>query len=299
MTLVPRSALARLTDGPVPVEDIADQAIQALRDTGATIERCEDGYRLSGLSYGGAAVAAHLDAPYEIEWVETVESTNQLGRRRGFEGHTDRVVLAAEQTGGRGRRDRDWLSPAGGVWLSLVLEPTLKPDRRALLTFAAAVGVVDAAAATGVTAQIKWPNDVVIPDPETDRKVGGILTEVKTSEAGAPFAVVGVGINADVDPAVLPRDATSLRAVTDTVDRATVATTVIETVHELRGDPDRILDRWQGAARTLGQRVRITTESTELEGTAVDITETGALLVDDGTTHHEVTVGDCEHLRPT
>jgi len=295
---VPRPLLDRLTDGPVPVAAVPDADVAALRDTGATVRRDGDVYRLLDCEYGGAAVAAALDPAYAVEWHSTVESTNRIGRRRGAAGHTDRVILAAEQTGGRGRRDRRWQSPAGGVWLSIVLEPTLQPDRRGLLTFAAAVAVVDAADAVGVPAQIKWPNDVVVTDADHPGKVAGVLTEVHTADAGVPYAVLGVGINAAVDPTSLPVDATSLAAIAGTVDWTTVATTVIETVDALRDDPDRILRRWRALARTPGHRVRVTTADGAVVGTAVDVTDTGALVVDDGTDEHVVAAGDCDHLRP-
>jgi BirA family biotin operon repressor/biotin-[acetyl-CoA-carboxylase] ligase len=210
------------------------------------------------------------------------------------------VVLADEQTGGRGRLDRPWASPAGGIWLSVLLRPSLPPTRAPIYTLAAAVAVTSAAREAGVPAAIKWPNDVLVPgaDGAPDRKLGGILTEMEGEADRVSWLVVGVGINANVAAAQLPPDAISLAAVTgDAVDRRAFTQRVLETFATLRDDPETVLDRWRSCAATLGQAVRVETHDGTVSGTAVDIEMPGTLVIDTGHDTVRVRTGDCEHLR--
>src|SRR5262249_7148114 len=102
------------------------------------------------------------------------------------------VVVADEQTQGRGRQGRSWGSPPGAnLHLSAVLRPPLPPHEAPPLTLAAAVAVCDALRGLGADARIKWPNDVVIDD----RKVAGILTESSTRGGGLDAVVIGIGVN--------------------------------------------------------------------------------------------------------
>lgn len=292
MVHVPRDVVDTLQAGPTPVEDIDDGSIRALRASGATIDVADGAYVLTDLGYGGS-LAVGIDSPYRVEYFDSVESTNTIARTRAEAGATDLVVLAAVQTGGAGRRDRVWHSPRGGVWLSIVTHPTIPADKLGLLTFAAAIAVVDAAAKAGVETRIKWPNDVLDAD---GKKLAGVLTESGFTDAGNRFSVVGIGVNADIDPSALPSTATSLSHHAAGVDPAMVAIDVVSTFEALRGDPVAILDRWREDAATLGQPVAVTTDDGTIAGTAVDVTDTGALLVDSGTRRHTVTAGDCEHL---
>ena len=180
--------------------------------------------------------------------------------------------------------------------MSVVVRPTLSPERAALLTLAAAVGVVDGARAVGVETVIKWPNDVLLAEDE--RKLCGILTESSTAGGGLEWAVVGIGVNANVAAEHLPDTATSLEAQVGPVERRRVVGPLLETFHALRDDPNAILERWREHASTLGRRVRVETGEETIVGDAVDVDEAGHLLVetDDGTV--SISVGDCEHLRP-
>jgi len=307
-----RAVLDALADGPTPGPAIADaldvsraavwKHVEALREAGFAVESGDDGYVLADVpEYGGPAVEFRLEAPFDVEYHDAVASTNDRARELATEGAEDVVVLADRQTGGRGRRDREWSSPAGGVWASLVLRPDLPPARVPLLTLAAAVAVTDAAREAGVDAAIKWPNDVVVPDEASERggrKLAGVLTEMEGEASRVSWVVVGTGVNANVDPAALDGEATSVRAEAGDVSRRVFVQRVLERFDELRADPDGVLDTWRERAATLGQRVRVDLGDETVEGDAVDVTEHGALVVatDDG--ERVVHSGDCQHLRP-
>jgi len=322
-----RAVLDALADGPVTGPALADRLgvsraavwkhVEALRDAGFDVDSVDDGYVLAGVpDYGGPAVEFGLAAPFDVEYHDAVPSTNDRARELAADGAGDVVVLADRQTGGRGRRGREWSSPSGGVWASLVLRPDLPPARVPLLTLAAAVAVTDAAREAGVSdAAIKWPNDVVVPDGDSERggrKLAGVLTEMEGEASRVSWVVVGAGVNANVDPGDLDGDATSVRAEAGDVSRRAFVQRVLERFDELRADPDAVLDAWRDRAATIGRRVRVDLGGGEtVEGVAVDVTEHGALVVDTGDNDDDdgddsagsdgervVHSGDCQHLRP-
>ena len=235
-----------------------------------------------------------------MEYHDTIASTNARARELAGKGADDVVVVADEQTGGRGRLDRDWASPSGGVWLSILFRPDVPATHAPVFTLAAAVAVARAAREAGVDARIKWPNDVVVRADGAERKLAGVLTEMEGEADRVSWVVVGTGINVNVDPADLPGEAnpTSVRETAGDVDRRAFTQRVLEEFDVLRTDPDGVLDAWREHTATLGRRVRVDTPSGEVVGEAVDVLFPGTLVVDTGDDRVEVTVGDCEHLRP-
>lgn len=296
-----RALLVALQDGPVSLSDVQDQARQQLVDAGVSIRETEGLLHLESLpEYGWAAVVAGLDLPLDVEYHESLSSTNDRARTLAEAGRSGVAVIAGQQTGGRGRQGRTWHSPEGGVWCSAVLEPSLPAERRALLTFAAAIAICQAAASVGVECEIKWPNDVLVPTSEGDRKLAGILTEAGGGPETTSWVIVGIGLNADIEAASLPPGATSLRAETNRpVDRAAVVQSVLTELWELRDAPERILSRWRSLTGTIGRPVQVETGSETFTGTAMDVTDTGALILETETGREVVTAGDCEHLRST
>ena len=300
-----RRVLAAIDDGPVAGPALAEQLeisraavwkhVEALRDAGFDIDSNDDGYRLASIpEYGGPAVTYGLDAPYEVEFHQQVASTNTTARERASKGERNLVVLADEQTGGRGRLDRSWEAPSGGIYASVLTRPSLSPASVPLLTLAAAVAVGDAAREAGADARIKWPNDVQVGG----EKLCGILTEMEGEADRVSWVVVGIGINANVAPESLPEGATSLREQVGDVNRRLFTQRVLERYHALAGDPDAVLPAWREATVTLGQRVRVSTPEREVVGVATDIEAPGTLLVETDNGVERVHAGDCEHLRP-
>jgi BirA family biotin operon repressor/biotin-[acetyl-CoA-carboxylase] ligase len=278
--------------------------VDSLREAGFEIDSNDDGYRLVSVpEFGGAAVEYGLQAPFDIEYHDSVPSTNDRARELAKAGESGVVVLADEQTGGKGRLDREWASPSGGVWLSILLRPDVPPAHAPTYTLAAAVATTRAAREAGVEASIKWPNDVVVPEATESpdgAKLAGILTEMEGEADRVSWLVVGIGVNANVDPETLPQEraATSIREHAGELDRRRFTQRLLETFHELRGEPEDVLTAWREHASTLGQRVRVETPQGDVTGTAIDITFPGTLIVDTGEGRVEVSAGDCEHLRP-
>jgi BirA family biotin operon repressor/biotin-[acetyl-CoA-carboxylase] ligase len=212
---------------------------------------------------------------WAIERYDAVDSTQDVARARLQD---RRVVVAGWQRAGRGRHGRPWRAPAGKALLfSVVLSPPagLAP----ILPLLAGVAVRDAVAATsGVDAELKWPNDVLAGD----RKLAGILVE----RPPGPFAVLGVGINANLDPADLPGEfTTSLLILTGQhVELEGLLTAVLGQIDDWiqRGTTvgtGVVIHAFRERTRMLGQRIEVVLPDRTVHGLAEDITDTGALLV--------------------
>ena len=294
------------------------KAVEGLREEGFAVESTPEGYVApDDPGYSGPGIAFGLDAPYSVEYHDRIGSTNERARELAGEGAADVAVVADEQTGSRGRLDREWVAPSGGVWLSVLTRPDVPTARAPLFTLAAAVATTDAAREAGADARIKWPNDVLVGDEadegsaaasaESDpsgrggRKLAGILTEMEGEADRVGWLVVGVGVNANIDPETLPAGATSLSAKRGgPVDRRRFTATLLERYAELTASSDaldRILPAWRERASTLGRRVRVETADGAVEGIAVDVVDPGALVVDTDDGRRRVHAGDCEHLR--
>lgn len=270
--------------------------IEALREQGFTIDSDPSGYTLADTpEFGGLVVEYQLEAPFTVVYENSVTSTNNRARELAAEGKDQVVVLADEQTTGKGRLDREWSSPSGGIWMSILLRPDLPPTHTPRLTLAAAVAVTEAAREHGVDAGIKWPNDVLVGDNEA--KLSGILTEMEGEADRVSWVAIGIGINANIGAEDLPEGATSLQEQIGTVDRAAFTRDVLDRFYELYQHPDQITARWREYAVTLDRPVRVQQPRTEITGRAVDIEESGALLVETEDETVSVSSGDCEHLR--
>ena len=169
------------------------------------------------------------------------------------------VVVAEEQTAGRGRFGRTWVSPEGNLLLSIVLRPTLFSLR--YLSMMAGVAVARAVArATGIQPSLKWPNDVLV----ADKKVGGILVESSLAGNEVRYAVVGIGLNVEFDPALasgLSGIATGLKKeLGRPVSREQVLRYLLQegdSLYRLLQQGSHPLDEWRGLLDTLGKQVRV------------------------------------------
>ncbi|MFT4884010.1 MAG: BirA family biotin operon repressor/biotin-[acetyl-CoA-carboxylase] ligase [Natronomonas sp.] len=299
--------LDALAEGPVSGPKLAEELdisraavwkhVEALREAGFDVESREDGYVLTGVpEFGGAAVEFGLDAPFEVEYHDTIGSTNDRARELAAAGEGETAVLADEQSGARGRLDREYSSPSGGIWLSLVCRPELPPAQVPIYTLAAAVATAEALRDVGVDAGIKWPNDVLVEGSEA--KIVGILTEMEGEADRVSWVVVGIGINANVDGDAVPQEATTIREQVGDVDRAELTRHLIERFDELRDDPEAVLPAWRELSLTLGKRVRVEMPGGDVVGEAVDVEFPGTLVVETEDGEKRVSAGDCEHLRP-
>ncbi|MBU4304235.1 MAG: biotin--[acetyl-CoA-carboxylase] ligase [Candidatus Omnitrophica bacterium] len=212
------------------------------------------------------------------------------------------VIISEEQTRGKGRQGRSWVSPKGaGIYFSVILRPGLSPAEAGKITLMASVAVSRAIRnSLGLNACIKWPNDVYIGS----EKVCGILTEMNAEQDAVNFIVLGIGINVNTSRQALPQGATSLKLqLHKSVDRIQLLQELlreIERQYELitRKNFPQLMDAWRNYSLTLGHRIKIKWRNAEIEGQAMDIDENGALMVrDDFGFMHHILSGDVRVVR--
>jgi BirA family biotin operon repressor/biotin-[acetyl-CoA-carboxylase] ligase len=211
------------------------------------------------------------------------------------------VVAADAQHGGRGRLGRSWHSPAGeNLYVSLLLRPALPPERLPPLTLMAGAALARAVSEGGITARVKWPNDLLLDTPAGPRKLAGILTEMASDRQRVRHVVVGVGLNVHTAafPAELATRATSLALHTGRAhDRAVLLCGFLAAFEELYDHalvhgPGETLALWRSFAG-LPRRVRHEGDGRVREGLAVDIDPSGALLIrDDAGVLHRAVSGE-------
>ena len=220
----------------------------------------------------------------DVQWVESTGSTNADMLAYGEPGM---VLIADEQTDGKGRLGRHWVSPKGSqLAMSMVLDATRHPGDFGLLSIAPGVAVTDVVP----EAQLKWPNDVQI----RGKKIAGIL-----SGLDMPKVVVGIGINVAMRPEDLPVEtATALNLEGIEVDFDDFTIDILTAMGQrlgqwLDGDP-RLLEDYRRVCTTIGQEVRMELHNGVVTGTVDGVNDAGEVIID-GTAY---AVGDVHHLRP-
>jgi BirA family transcriptional regulator, biotin operon repressor / biotin---[acetyl-CoA-carboxylase] ligase len=257
-----------------------------------------------------------LESPLaaDVELHDEVGSTQQRARELARAGAPHGTLVVSKiQTGGRGRLGRRWGSPEGGLWMSLVLRPGISTRVAARVTQTAAVGVAKALREIGVEAKIKWPNDLLVDG----RKICGILAEssvesvpVAAKKVGAgegrrvDFIVLGVGLNANLDPkdlGVPENEAATLRSeLGRDADLLALLDSLLSHLDFELGRIEEfgaVLDDWQAFNCTLGERVRVRKFGEVLEGEALDLGPEGALLLKTSDGVIELFEGEVEQLR--
>ena len=223
-----------------------------------------------------------------LQYHDCLESTNDLAKALADKGAPEgTVIIAGQQTRGRGRMGRSFLSPADcGIYLSVILRPQCTADKLMHLTCAAGVAVCSAVAhATGYRPGIKWINDLVADG----RKLGGILTELSLAPDGhVRYAVVGIGINCHQKPedfsAELENIAISLDTVTgERTDRATLATAMVTQLEIMRNsllaNKNAVMEQYRKDCVTLGRQITVLQGNQSMSATAVGLDDDGGLLV--------------------
>ncbi|MDO9508819.1 MAG: biotin--[acetyl-CoA-carboxylase] ligase [Thermovirgaceae bacterium] len=281
----------------------------------------EDGYRIGSIPVKGYRFQGAPDNDLDPSWIEILLSdcpwghpvlywekldstqipAKDLARRGALEGV---VILANCQTSGRGRLGRTWISPPeGGIYFSVIIRPSVKPDQIQTLSLVSAIAVQDAILSRcGVRCQLKWPNDILWKDS----KVCGILSEVSSEPGMVHYAVTGIGINANmaVKPMGLEGSATSLASIVGRkIHRGEVVASVIRQFHqwvvrmETGSGVKEIISEYASRCDTIGKMVRVVLDEGEITGRACGIDERGNLLVDAGGEMRSFSAADITHLR--
>lgn len=264
----------------------------------------EEGYDIEALPHLGYKLVAIPDSliPSEIKWklktkifgksvisYKKVDSTNIVAYELAEKGMKEgTVVLADEQIKGKGRHGRHWSSPSkGGIYMSCILRPAIAPNEISRITLLAAVAVAQAIRdVTSLEVTIKWPNDIMVDN----RKLCGILTEMKAEQDSVDFVVLGIGINVNAAKIELPKGAASIkeelhrRGRKINLSRVELTKRVLERLEEyynlMKSDGfEPIIDIWKDLSVMIGSRVKVSIHGKTFEGLAHDINPDGALVV--------------------
>lgn len=258
--------------------------IEAVQNRGYRILKIPDSIRPSEIKsrLGGSRMGC------EIYYIEETSSTNIWAKRLGDEGApSGTLAIAQQQTQGRGRRGRQWLSFEGdNIYMSLLLRPDIHPEKAPMLTLVMGLSVAQGInRELGVKTGIKWPNDVILGN----KKAAGILTEMSTQSDYIEYLVIGVGINCNSVKfsEELSPTATSLAAETgETVSRAQIVAAILRCFEEnyekyiAAGDLSDLLDEYNENLVHRDQEIRILEAGREYTGTARGIDAEGHLLVE-------------------
>lgn len=263
--------------------------MEQLRAQGFVIESVgRQGYRLTACpdTLMAPVIRRGLETVWagrEIVYLKSVDSTNRYARELASRGAAEgTLVVADEQTAGRGRRGRGWISPAGeGVFMSLILRPQAHPSQVAGLSLQAALATARAIArVTGLDARIKWPNDIVCGG----KKVCGMLLEMNADEQSVHDVVAGIGINVHQRdfPPEIAQTAASLDLLTGTsVNRAALVRAFLQEFETVCGmaQAGTLMDAYRERSATLAQRVQVIAPAEVFTGTALEVTDSGSLIV--------------------
>jgi len=272
------------------------KAIKQLKSEGYKIESSPSkGYKLTcipDILYSDE-VKFNLDTKLigrDIKWFSTLDSTNIYAKKLAIEGCNEGTVIIAEtQTAGRGRLGREWSSADGlGIWMSIILKPSILPEFVQLITLAASVAIVKAIySTTGIQTGIKWPNDIILKD----RKLCGILTEMSCEADHINYVIIGVGINVNQDTkdfcGQLSDKAISLKLFSEdkiNYKREDLVKNILREIEKaylqinnmLTGS---IIDDWRRFSVTLGKEVTVVSKENKFTAIAEDITDEGKLIV--------------------
>jgi birA, biotin-[acetyl-CoA-carboxylase] ligase region len=225
---------------------------------------------------------------WPLYYYPEIGSTNDEAFRLGVSGAPEgTAVIADSQTKGKGRLQRVWHSPSGSnIYTSIILRPNFKPDQAPQISIAAGVAMAEIVSEyCPGQVQLKWPNDVLL----NQKKVCGILSQIKTSQNSIDFVVLGIGINVNIGYNQLPPDirtiATSLAIETGReIDRLELIISLYENIAKwykqlMQNGFCAIKEKWLNLAPMISQKVRVMFHDEVVSGKALGLDDDGLLII--------------------
>lgn len=288
--------------------------IKKIQELGYTVESKQKlGYKLISNS--------ELLLPWEITanlktkiigrqayYFDSIDSTqNQALKMAEDVANDGTVIVAAKQTSGHGRSGRKWVSPKGGIWISIILHPTFDISITTLFPIASALALSIAIEKTfSIQPELKWPNDLTIKG----KKVAGMLVDVSLESNKIENLVLGVGINFDVNAKQIEKSlkgTSNFYGVASLSDQKQnikpiqlVQTFLIELEKIYKSlnakQTKKIISEWTVRSSTIGKNVELNTSDSKIKGKAIKIDDDGALVVSENNKNHRIIAGDIIHL---
>ena len=270
--------------------------IQQLQTLGYEITSSAKGYRLENspdVPYPWEFADRESKIIYYAELTSTMDAAKHLARK-GCPNFT--TVIAGRQQNGRGRLNRQWLSEKGGLYFTMVLRPDLPPVlsfRVGLLASVTLARILNEI--FGIDVRVKWPNDLLVDE----RKICGMLSELEAEADRVAFINIGIGLNVNNDPSPIEPAATSLQNILGRkVSIKEILARYLDSFEAQMQTAgyDEVIEQWKQLTVTLNRDVRVVTTHEVLTGKAIDIDDTGALILkcSDGSLK-KIHYGDCFH----
>jgi BirA family biotin operon repressor/biotin-[acetyl-CoA-carboxylase] ligase len=241
-------------------------------------------------------------------YFDTIDSTqNQALKMADDEANNGSVIVASKQTGGRGRSGRKWISPKGGIWISIILQPKFDISITTLFPIASALALSIAIEKTfSINPELKWPNDLTVKG----KKIAGMLVDVALESNKIENLVLGVGINFDVNVKEIEKalkgtpNFYGVASLTDQKKEIKPIKLVqaflveLERIYKLleTKQTKKIISDWTSRSSTIGKNVELNTSDAKIKGKAIRIDEDGALVVSEKGKSNRIIAGDIIHL---
>ena len=283
----------------------------------------ELGYTVESKQKLGYKLTSNSDAllPWEITsglktkkigkkayYFDSIDSTQKQALKMSEDSSNDgTIIIAAKQTGGKGRSGRKWLSPKGGIWFSIILQPKFDISITTLFPIASSLALSYAIEKTfKIKPELKWPNDLTVKG----KKVAGMLVDVSLESNKIESLVLGVGINFNVDVKQIEKilkDTPNFYGVASLSEqkmkikpKILVQTFLLELekIYESlnKKQTKNIISNWTERSSTIGKKVELNTADGKIKGDAIKIDDDGALIVSEKNKTSRVIAGDIIHL---
>ncbi|MFB5609006.1 MAG: biotin--[acetyl-CoA-carboxylase] ligase [Nitrosarchaeum sp.] len=283
----------------------------------------ELGYEIESKQKLGYRLKSNTDAllPWEIThglktkifgkivyYFESVDSTqNQALRISLDKKNNGAVIIAEKQTSGKGRLGRKWISPKGGIWLSIILHPKFDISVITLFPLASALALSNAIEKTlKIKSELKWPNDITI----NGKKIAGMLVDASLESNKIESMILGVGINFDVDIKQIEKilkdtpnfyGAASLIEQNKTIKPVLIVQSFLMELEEIynllsKGDTKKIIKEWMKKSSTIGKNIELHSDEGKIKGKAIKIDDDGALVITENKKNRRITSGDIAHI---
>jgi len=238
----------------------------------------------------------------KIYYFEKIDSTQNFALELAQKPHENgSLVIAKRQTHGRGRLNRKWVSPKGGIWMSILLRPNFEPAYTSLFPMATSLALAVSIEKTlDIQTELKWPNDVTIKG----NKVAGILIDASVESNKIDYLIIGIGINFKINPGVITKSIKQKKYGITTLVHKDQSVSPVELIQQfllelektynkvLAGTTGTIQKEWIKKSSTIGKNVTVTTTTGTLKGKVTGIDKTGALSLSSKGKVQRILAGD-------
>lgn len=240
-------------------------------------------------------------------YFDSVDSTQNHAMKMASDAIHGTLIIAEKQTSGKGRLGRKWISPKGGIWLSIILHPKFDMSVITLFPIASALALSNAIEKTlNIKTELKWPNDITI----NGKKVAGMLVDASIESNKIENMILGVGINYNVEVKQIEKilkntpnfyGVASLSEHNNTIKPVLLVQSFLLELEEIfnqlnKGDIKKIIRDWTKKSSTIGQNIELITEGVKIKGKAIKIDNDGALVISSNEKNKRITSGDITHI---